>query len=162
MFALCILLFAAGHMVRDGYPATGSTQLARALGAILCGVGALAVSSLSVSAMVGAAILIGFYTDQKHGEGQNARGWRDSAFLLLSGVTSLVPLAASVAAIRFNPAAFYLLLVGFAKPPIWFVSWRVAPTGPHIWLVPTRLAAMVWGAAVGAAVITIHEAGLIK
>ena len=149
MIALCILLFALGHLVRDGYPATGSTQLARALGAAICGLGAFAVSSWSIALMVAGAILVGFYTDQKHAEGQRARGWTDVCYLLLSGVSSLVPLAGLEYYLRGD---FYILVVGLLKPEVWFSAWRFIPVSWSPPAYPTRIAAFVFGATVGIAV----------
>lgn len=146
---VCILVCAGGHVFRDGTPATGSTQLARFVGGFICFLGALAVQPPAVAAAFGAAIWLGFYTDQKHGDGQGADNLKSMGYLALSGVTSLVPLAL---------AAGWLLgwrhlgipVAGLLKPPIWFFAWLAAPS----W-VPTRIAAAVFGALVGALVAAV-------
>jgi hypothetical protein len=146
---LCIALFAIGHLIRDGFPATWSTHLARALGAFFCLAGASAVLPIFPAAGVALAILAGFYFDQKHGEGQNARGWRDACYLAISGFTSLVPLAAaSVVYDGFFPV--WIVFAAALKPPIWFIAWRFPID--NRWAQPTRVSAILFGAAVGAAV----------
>jgi hypothetical protein len=175
MTLACILLFVAGHLHRDGYPAWKdmlarlvgtpfefvyhlSTQLARIFGAVLCGLGALMVHDCTMALAVGAAILAGFYFDMKHGAGQGATTWDDAGFLALSGFTSLIPLALVAIWFHGEPAAM-LVLAGFTKPPIWFGWWSLE--GHHgegrmtrlwSWLMPTRLAAMTFGGVIGAAV----------
>lgn len=151
---LCIAMFAMGHMIRDGFPATWSTHLARGIGAFFCLAGASAVLPIVPAAIVGLAILAGFYFDQKHGEGQNARGWRDACYLAISGFTSLVPLAvASMLYDGFFPV--WVVLAAALKPPIWFLAWRYRIDDRWPWAEPTRLAAILFGAAVGAAVSTV-------
>lgn len=147
--AVCIGLFALGFLVRDGFPATGETQLARGVGAFWCMAGAAAVLPPSLALAAGLAIWLGFYTDQKHAEGQQARDWKDAGYLALSGVTALLPLA-FVAAWLFGPPYLTLALVGLAKVPVYFAAWRTVPE--RGWLQPTRIAAIVFGAVVGAAV----------
>lgn len=146
----CIVLFALGHLVRDGWPATGSTQLARAIGGGFAIAGAAFASPHAV--LLGLAVWAGFYADQKHGEGQRGATWKDAAYLTLSGVTSLVPLACAEA--WFNgPWSFLLLAAGLLKAPIWFGWWHspVQQLGP--WFQPTRLAALAFGALVGLVVV---------
>jgi hypothetical protein len=159
MTALCILLFAAGGLVRDGWPATGSTHLARFLGGFLCGLGVLAICAPLSALTIGSAIWLGFYLDQKHGDGQSATGWRDAGFLLLSGVTSLVPLAGVAWWLSGDPHGLLVLLLGLAKIPIWFGWWAIEGhhgerrmTGFWPWLQPTRLSAICFYAAIGAVV----------
>lgn len=156
--AVCIGLFALGFLNRDGFPATGETQLARFVGAAWCAAGASAVLPPSLAFAVGLAIWLGFYTDQKHAEGQQARDWKDAGYLALSGVTSLAPLAL-VGAWLFGLPYLALALVGPAKVPVYFAAWRLFGENengqrvpPFGWAQPTRIAAIVFGAVVGAAV----------
>lgn len=172
--AICVALFAFGHLVRDGWPpfketlmglhapawiVSLSTQLARVTGALLCGLGVFFVAlGWYPAVLIGAAILAGFYTDTKHGEGQQAgkgdnRWWSDVAYLSLSGVTSMIPLAALAWVYADWTCTFAMLSVGLAKPPIWFVAWRVVPVRPGRWLSPTRAAAMAFGAVIGGVVL---------
>lgn len=149
LIALCVLLCMVGHIVRDGWPPTNSTQLARFLGAFWCYFGAVAVHSTQWAAALAGAVWLGFYTDMKHGEGQGAGAWRDVPYLLLSGVTSLVPLA--ILASWYHGWHYALiLLAGIAKPPIWFAWWRARPDRFWSWCYPTRAAAITFGAVVGA------------
>jgi hypothetical protein len=143
---LCILAFAAGHCIRDGWPSLGTTHGARALGAFICALGAL-------DPLVGLAVFAGFYTDQKHGEGQSARGWGDVKYLLLSGITSSIPLMF----LAFTTEVHFALLplVGLLKPGIWFAAWYVRPDRWHPWLEPTRVSAIAFGGALGAAVAVL-------
>lgn len=174
MTALCIVLFAAGHLVRDGWPPWrplvltwppllqrifNPTQLARVSGAVLCGAGAWAVHPPLASLWLALAVLAGFYGDMKHGDGQSATGWRDAGFLALSGVTSLGPLAAVEWWLSGDPHRVLILLVGLTKIPIWFGWWAIEGhhgerrmTGFWPWLQPTRLSAIAFGAAIGAMV----------
>lgn len=173
--AVCIGLFALGFLNRDGFPATGETQLARFVGAFWCMGGAAAVLSPVAAFAVGLAIWLGFYTDQKHAEGQQARDWKDAGYLALSGVTSLTPLVVALST-RFldGGAAGWLVglafvvdlkvaaigaLVGLVKVPVYFAAWRLFGENengqrvpPFGWAQPTRIAAIVFGAVVGAAV----------
>lgn len=143
--AACILLCAIGHLVRDGVPTTGSTQLARFLGAALCFGGALCVHPWQAAALAGAAVYAGFYTDMKHGDGQGADTPASIAYLFLSGFTSLTPLAIVTA-----PHGIVLCLaVGAAKPPIWVLAWLGNVSGKLPGVYPTRVAATAFGAAVG-------------
>jgi hypothetical protein len=142
--ALCILLFAVGHLIRDGLPGTGSTHLARAIGAFFCMAGASAVLAPVPAVLVGLAVVAGFYFDRKHGEGQNARSAADTEFLMLSGLTSVAPLVLLVP---------WAVLAGVAKPPVWIAAWKVVPE--RRWLSPTRAAATVFGALIGAAVALV-------
>lgn len=151
LILLCGLLFAAGHLIRDGYPALGTTHGARALGAFLCGLGALAATGdFKVAGIAFLGILAGFYTDQKHGEGQQARDIEDAAWLLVSGVTSLIPLALLLLVI--NPvSSLVCIAAALAKPAIWFACWRVFKADTVSFSQPTRVAALAFGFVVGCA-----------
>jgi hypothetical protein len=164
--AFCIALFALGHLVRDGWPSLGTTHGARAAGMALCCFGVSFVHPDFAAALIGVGVWIGFYTDQKHGEGQQARGWADAGYLALSGVTSVLPLAVFVAAFDLLPAKFgnsgisgpyfeVLPLVGLAKPPIWFLAWFVRPDRWWPWAEPTRASAILFGAVFGAALCAL-------
>lgn len=176
---LCILLCALGHLHRDGYPAwrvilrplvggpfgwlqSLSTQLARLCGGALCTMGCLCLYPDRHGAILGALITLGFWADQKHGEGQGGSSASDASFLMISGMSSLFPLA--------NYAGIFVMYAGLAKVPIWFFWWgmqrrfaidrylRVLNTGgpeKESLFVPTRLAAATFGALVGAAVVAI-------
>lgn len=135
--ALCILLVGFAHLVRDGWPATGSTQLARFLGGALCFAGALAVHSWQVAAVMAGTVWLGFYLDMKHGDGQGADNWASAGYLALSGVTSLFPLALVT--------HWWLAMFGIVKVPIWFGCWHV----PQRFIYPTRVAAVSFGVVVG-------------
>lgn len=141
---LCVALFAWGHVFRDGTPATGSTQLARAIGGFICFLGALAVLPLDFAAVCGGATWLGFYADQKHGDGQGANNWKSIGYLTLSGVTSLLPLVLALVLWTANPKEAVFLIFGFLKPLIWFEAWLAVPR----WT-PTRIAAGIFGALVG-------------
>jgi hypothetical protein len=163
---VCIALFAAGHMVRDGWPGfkpmlSGligtrwewvyhlSTQWARISGAAICGLGAW-------SWLVFAGILAGYYFDMKHGEGQGPDDtwgdtWTNLPFLALSGITSLIPLT-MLSVVFLGANHWPLVFVGLAKVVIWPLAWNlVNPRWGWFWE-PTRIAAMSFGAAIGAAV----------
>ena len=142
-----ILCFAGGHVFRDGWPGTGSTQTARIVGALICGIGAAVATTPHVAVVVALGVLLGFYLDQKHAEGQQARDWVDAGFLALSGISSLAPLALLLS-ISHSPLDIALMFVGAVKPAIWFGAWRLFSDA-----VPTRVAAGVFGAVVGAAVV---------
>lgn len=151
--ALCILLFGAGHLLRDGWPPIGHTNLgARPAGGALCVLGgALAMMPWWHGAILGGAVFIGFWTDQQHAAGQGARTATDAMWLAVSGVTSLIPLACA-AAWFFGLPFLALAAIGLAKVPIWF-SWMRSPiqsVGP--WFQPTRVAAISFGLTVGAIV----------
>lgn len=142
---LCIILFGAGHCVRDGWPATGHTHIARVLGAFLCALGAFLIQFNPLDAeIVFAAVGTGFYFDMKHGDGQGADNLKSYAYLLLSGITSLIP-----AAIAFyfykHYIAYELAIVGALKPPLWGLSWKLLRNYQQTWFQPTRIAAIVFG-----------------
>jgi hypothetical protein len=145
LFMACILLFAVGHVIRDGFPALGSTHGARALGAFSCLLGGLCVLAWPQAALVGLGVLAGFYIDQKHAAGQQARGWSDAGWLTVSGITSIAPLAL----VTLNP---WLLLIGLVKPGIWFAAWRIPFFEDSSFWYPTRVSAGVFGAVIGLAV----------
>lgn len=148
MEIVTILLFALGHLFRDGSPATGHTHVARWGGAFLCGLGALAILAPWEADLVGLAMLVGFYVDQKHAKGQDTRGWKDAAYLAWSGVTSLVPLAA-LAAYICGPWTGLAALAGLAKPAIWFGCAALKPARWWAPAYPTRVAATLFGALAG-------------
>lgn len=148
---VCGLLFAAGGLVRDGTPSLGTTHGARALGAFLCGLGALvATGNFIVMGIAFLGILAGFYTDQKHGEGQQARDIEDAAWLAVSGFTSLVPLCV-LAVVLLSPWCALVALAALTKPAIWFACWRVFKADTVSFSQPTRVAALVFGFVVGCA-----------
>jgi len=145
-----VLFCAAGHLVRDGWPVLGSTHLARACGGLLCLAAALVVTGASLEGLLfGAAILVGFYTDMKHGEGNNATTLVDAGYLALSGATSITPLALAAWLIPGGSwvAALAIPAAAILKPPVWFLARRINTYG----LPYTRVAAVAFGAAVGAA-----------
>lgn len=151
MTALCIAIFAFAHLLRDGTPAIQiphGTQYARAGGLLLCAGGGYLVGGW-MGALLGASVGVGFWTDAKHGEGQRARGWVDVPYLIVSGVTSLLPLG--LAAILISPYYGLVVLAGLAKPVVWFGCWRLMPyeIADTPFFYPTRWAATIWGALVG-------------
>jgi hypothetical protein len=153
--ALCIALCAAGHLVRDGWPPLGSTQLARLAGAFLCFAGALEVQPHGWhAAVIAGAVYAGFYADSRHGEGNEANSWRSIGFLALSGVTSLGPLALTAALVVKGSAGF-LCLAGLTKCAIWPLCWWVKPDRWLPGVYPTRVAATLFGAVVGAIVAAL-------
>ena len=153
---LCVLLFTLGHVIRDGWPATGHTQLARLFGAAACGIGAYLYAGPLIGLAAGGGVLLSFYADQDHAEGQNAKGWRDAAYLMVSGLTSVAPIVVTmVYFIHFK--AVFIMFVGFFKPVIWFTAWRIAPAS----VAPTRLAAAVFGAAIGASLVVLIHGGIL-
>jgi hypothetical protein len=164
--ALCIVIFALGHMFRDGWPALHTTHGARALGAVTCMLGAVFVAPYQAP-IIGFGVWVGFYFDMKHGEGQgpdDSMGEIDHnlPFLALSGLTSLIPLTAAM--VWFIGAHRWpLVFIGLAKPVIWPLCWYALPRSGLMrrWILnaagesffaPTRIAAMSFGAAIGAAV----------
>lgn len=163
LIALCVLFFAFGHLVRDGWPALHSTHLARFGGAIWCFDGLLAVADPNTAFFLGAAVWAGFYFDMKHGDGQSATGWRDAGFLALSGVTSLVPLFLvagghlDLGALTYTLDFHYapVLLLGLTKPAIWFAAWAINPARWWTPAYPTRVAAVAFGCVVAAATLLV-------
>jgi hypothetical protein len=155
MLALCILLFAIGYLVRDGWPATGRTNLgSRPLGAVLCGLGTWCVAPWWVALVITATELLSFYTDQKHGEGQQATSLKDAGTLAVSGVTSLAPVAFLGA--YFNPYYALALFAGLIKPLIWFSAWWIRPDRLWSWLEPTRVSAIIFGVLTGTIIGVIN------
>lgn len=156
--AVCVALFALGHVVRDGWPALGSTHAARALGAAFCGFGAIATTRFPwASSAVWLGVWLGFYLDQKHGEGQNAgtavNSWLvDYGYLTLSGVTSVLLIVALRLFFESLWPAVAVLAVGVLKPVIWFGCLHGIPDG----YVPTRWAAGIFGALLGLAVASVQ------
>lgn len=168
--ALIIVAVAVAFLVRDGYPRiVDGTQMPRLLGVLWC----IAAAGLAFpgweGVLVGAALGAGFWSDMLHGEGHRARGWGDVPELIVSGATSLAPLAL---ALGINPSA---LLAGYwipdlqacvivvifgvvVKPLLWFGAWRLPlPWNPEAtaFLHPTRLASLAFGACVGALIAFI-------
>ena len=138
---MIILLSILAHLIRDGLPPLGRTTYARLLGTILCVIGSLLTSYSWEGLVIGLAIGVGFWTDMKHGEGQQARNLKDAGWLLLSGVTSLLPLV--IVSIYIDTMWITILLAALVKPIIWFSAWRIVTVSP------TRLAAGWWGLIVG-------------
>lgn len=146
---IAIALCAIGGLVRDGMPPLGSTHAARGLGGFLCVLGGFLTTWDWTGALLGFAVYLGFYTDCWHGEGMQARDWEDAGYLAVSGLTSLLPLAV---ASWWLDGAWWVALVALAKPAIWFTAWRLPVKWSHDpegFLVPTRIAAVTWGALVG-------------
>lgn len=143
----CAALFSFGFVIRDGWPALGSTTAARIFGALICGVGGAVISpALGVAAIL--SMLAGFYSDHDHATGQQAVTPRDAGYLLVSGFTSLVPLLVFVVAWNWPnvlPCIAVVALLMLSKPAIWFLSREALPHGSF-----TRLAAAVFGAVIGA------------
>lgn len=167
IIAAVIITFGAGHLVRDGWPALGSTHLARLFGGLWCVAGAALLSPGWDGVILGAAVYVGFYADMEHGEGHRTRGWIDVQPLLVSGLTSILPLSVAVATRSWDIERLELvvdlptLAFALAKPAIWFACWRLPaewwsddPQG--LWK-PTRAAAVTWGAIVGLAVVIVSE-----
>lgn len=163
---LAIPLVAIGYLIRDGFPALGSTHLARLAGGLWCiAAGALAWAGWH-GCLLGLAIYAGFYSDMEHGEGHRARGWVDVPPLAISGVTSLLPLALVMG---LNPpallhgflmpdwlAAGVVLAAGLLlKPVIWFAAWEFPYPVGHRLLQPTRMAAIDFGAVIGALIVFV-------
>lgn len=150
LIAACSLLFAAGYIVRDGWPATGYTNRgARPLGALLCGLGTFAVLlDWKLALYWTAAVLLSFYTDQKHAAGQNAKTPMDFVWLTVSGVTSILP-QILLGVVLFSNDFIALLAVGLLKPIIWDICWSSIPETVGSWVQPTRIAALSFGALIG-------------
>lgn len=150
--ALCILAFGLGHLVRDGWPALNTTQGARILGALICGLGGFALHHDAIDgAVVGLAVLAGFYLDMKHGDGAGADNLKSIEDLALSGLTSVAPMAAAIAVYHETPWAAVLLGAAVVKPVVWWSMWRIRPDRISAWAEPTRISAIVFGLLFGAA-----------
>lgn len=149
IIAVILICFIA-HVIRDGYPSLGAgmTFFARLLGALLC-VGAGYLAGQLWGAALGSCIGIGFWTDWHHADGQQARNWKDAGWLAVSGISSLALFAIGSVVVHRAPVFALVGLAGLAKPPIWFLCWKYVPQG-HVFQ-PTRVAAGVFGAVVGAA-----------
>lgn len=149
---------ALGHMIRDGFPALGSTFAARMAGAAVVFVGLLFVADWMMAAALALAVLAGFFTDMRHGEA-NKGDWADG---IISGCTSLVPIAMTAAALHFSLWWLFIAVLGVLKPLIWQAAWRLdpgrfadrVPTWALPLTEPTRIAAVGWGVMVGV-VVTI-------
>lgn len=124
-----------------------STQLARITGAVICTIG-LAPIYRWQALILGASILLSFYSDMKHGEGQGATSLKDAAYLTLSGVTSLVPIAGACAwLLGWQYGA--VLIVGLLKPGIWFATAPFPRFFMRLNMYTTEAAAGIFGAAIG-------------
>jgi hypothetical protein len=152
---LAILLLALGHLVRDGSPPLGKTQVARYAGLVLCVMGAaLAIGRVSPTwaLVAGLCVGIGYWLDQRHGEGQGADDWEDARDLAISGATSLALLIGFMGWFAGEWAGVALLLVGLlGKPALAFGAWCVVPAR----LYPTRWFAGAFGAAIGAVLVIL-------
>ena len=63
-----ILCFAGGHVFRDGWPGTGSTQTARIVGALICGIGAAVAAAKAMGLNeTGIATALGHAANQAGG-----------------------------------------------------------------------------------------------
>lgn len=156
----CTFLCGWGHIVRDGEPSFKkllgptnplyhlSTQLARLSGALICGLGLCLVYPALTASMLGLSILIGFYTDQKHGEGQGAATWKDAMYLTLSGVTSVIPLVSALVYFSGMSSLVYIA-VGLAKPAIWFATAPFPKFFGKLNMYTTEAAAGIFGALIG-------------
>ncbi len=150
---------ALGHMIRDGWPPLGSTFLARLAGAAVIGLGLAFITDWIVAGVLALAVLAGFYTDAKHGEA-NKGDWTAG---IISGTTSLAPLAIVTACLAWSPWLALIVVVGVLKPIIWQLSWGLEPLRWRPWvpewaeqvLEPTRIAALMWGAIVGAILLFV-------
>lgn len=154
--ALCILAFGLGHLVRDGWPTLNTTQGARILGAVFCTMGAFLLHHDAIDgAVVGVAVLAGFYLDMKHGDGAGADSLKSIEDLALSGLTSVAPMAAAIAVYHETPWAAVLLAAAVVKPLIWWSMWRIRPDRISSWAEPTRISAITFGLLFGAAVAAL-------
>jgi hypothetical protein len=144
---LAVALFAAGHLVRDGVPVMGKTLAARYAGLVLCVMGAaVGMGTPLWGLLAGLATGVGYWLDQRHGEGQWPEDWRDARDLAISGITSLALLAVVLGFYVMWQYGVLVLLVGaLGKPAIWFAARYFVP----VRLYPTRVAAGVFGALVG-------------
>lgn len=149
---LCALFCALGHVVRDGWPPTGSTQLARVLGGLACAVGVFALGWADWwhPALYSAAILGGFWLDHDHAAGQQCNAPIDILYLLISGLTSVSAIGVVGYFMTAVPLAVPIAcaVAGVSKPFIWYGSYRAFPPGKS-WVAPTRFAAGLFGALVG-------------
>jgi hypothetical protein len=160
---LLVPLTAAGHLVRDGFPplGPGRTFLARVLGGLLLFLPSVLLGASSstlawwLPPILALAAWVGFWTDQKHGEGQEmgrgVRGWWSCAkYEVISGASSLLPLG--LALVWLRPAWLPLVALGLAlcKPLVWELAWQLVPRpGRNDLVSPTRVAATLWGGLVG-------------
>lgn len=153
MIVLSLLSAAAGFVIRDGWPALGSTNLARLVGLVFLVIAAGAAGLGPHQFILGVAAGLGFWADRLHAEGQQARNAHDDLMLLVSGLTSFVPLAAAFFYFHQFQFMWFTLGVACLKPVIWTLAWwawRRAGESQSTWFVPTRVAAMALGVCMGA------------
>lgn len=176
--ALCIALAMLGHMIRDGYPSFQELEAPllastrwweraiyhtkrvqyMTLSGFCCFLGAWANHPLRVAAVLGAAVLLGMFLDQKHAAGQGPDAtWAELAhnlrYLAISGTTSIAWLACAVGYLGHDwRTAAAVLASGLTKCAIWPAAWAAALDQRTGWwfLQPTRVAAMSFGAVIGA------------
>lgn len=149
---MIVWLTALGHMIRDGFPALGSTHLARAAGGAVVFAGAWVFAPLPLAIILAAGVWLGFYTDALHGEA-NEGNWFAG---IVSGCTSILPLTILLAA-ALSAWWLFVLPLGVLKPLIWQAAWAVEPLRWRVWVPewaerifePTRVAAVAWGVLVG-------------
>ncbi len=154
---------AIGHVIRDGVPALGQTWLARATGGLAVTAGCLVLFSWPTALVLGLAVYAGFYTDMQHGEA-NKGDWRAG---VISGCTSLAPLAAAAAGLHMSLWWLGVVATGLIKPLVWQFAWWLDPgrllNVVPMWAMPlthpTRVAAIIWGAWVGVLVTIIAIGG---
>jgi hypothetical protein len=155
---LFIGLVTLAHVIRDGWPDLRAltagklgTTAARAFATLICAFAGALIGGL-IGTLLGLSIGIGFWADQKHGEGQEARGWRDAMWLSVSGLTSLAP-PALASGVLIDPWCALIGFAGLFKPAIWFSAWRLVPAR----LYPTRVAAGVFGFAAAVVVYIVLD-----
>jgi hypothetical protein len=155
---LFIGLVTLAHVIRDGWPdlrrlTAGKlgTTAARVFATLICAFAGGLIGGL-IGALLGLSIGIGFWADQKHGEGQEARGWRDAMWLSISGLTSLAP-PALASGVLIEPWCVLICFAGLLKPAIWFAAWRLVP----VRLYPTRVAAGGFGVVAAVVVFIVLE-----
>lgn len=143
---------AIASIIRDGFPALGSTHAARATGGLVVLAGAAIFMPLPLAIVCAAGVWLGFYADMKHGEA-NQGDWTAG---IVSGCTSLAPLAVLLA-IAVSVWWLFAIALGVAKPLIWQAAWALDPgrfaSRVPAWAAPltepTRIAAAMWGALIG-------------
>jgi len=146
-------MFTLGFIIRDGWPNLGSTFWARILGGLVCSISLSIINWLcdyySFWCMIALifSVIIDFYLDQKHGEGQRARNSKDFKWLLVSGLSSVVATVLVLIAFGHYNRAGLLIAFGFFKPSYWKLCWAWIPEEKT----PTRYAAGIFGFVYGLA-----------